>query len=257
MAPGAGDRARTAVRAFEVLEFFGEFGQPARTAEIGRALGIPDSSADDMLKALYAAGYLSFNPSSKFYSPSYRVIRLAEEFMAGFPVLSQVHEIERAIVDETGQTAMVAAQEGVMLRVVSVLAGHCQDYMGRVGCLRPLATYDEARGWTTTSNFADALLAANSDIEIINILRELEEPGRLTDFNPLLERVRLIRRCGLADSDTRRSVTVAARAFWLGRSRETPTLAIGCIGYRNEMRRWGPDFNDAAADIRRKWAAAF
>lgn len=255
-APGAADRARAAVRAFEVLEFFREHGQPARTAEIGRALGIPNSSADDLLKVLHTAGYLNFNPRSKYYSPSYRVIRLAEEFMSGFPALSQVHDIERSVLEETGQTVMVAAQEGAMLRVVSVLPGRCHELLMRIGCLKPLAHYDESQGWILTSTFAGALLAANSDLEVINILRDLEEPGRRTDFNPLLERVRLIRKRGVADCEVIRAPAIAACASWLGRSREMPALAIGCIGYAGELAHWRPYFNRAAGNIQHKWALA-
>jgi DNA-binding IclR family transcriptional regulator len=255
-APGAADRARAAVRAFEVLEFFREHGQPARTAEIGRALGIPNSSADDLLKVLHATGYLSFNPCSKYYSPSYRVIRLAEEFMAGFPALSQVHEIERSILDETGQTVMVAAQEGAMLRVVSVLKGRCPELLMRIGCLQPLAHYEETQGWILTSTFAGALLAANSDLEIINILRELDAPGRHTDFNPLLERVRRIRKRGVADCEVIRAPAIAACASWLGRSKEMPALAIGCIGYAGELAHWRPYFDRAVGNIRHRWASA-
>jgi DNA-binding IclR family transcriptional regulator len=250
------NKARAAGRALEVLEFFREYGVPARTVEIGRALGIPNSSADDLLKALNAAGYLSFNAHTKCYSPSYQVIRLAEEFMGKFSNLSQVHEIERTMRDDTGQTVLVAIQEGAMLRVVSALNGVCDEPLMRIGCRRPLAHYDETSGWNPTSNFAGALLAANTDLEIVEILSELEEPGRLTDFKRLLERVKVIRNRGLADQEVARSPSIAVCASWISRSKAAPAMAIGCIGYSREYASWRRYFDGGASNVRNKWAVA-
>jgi DNA-binding IclR family transcriptional regulator len=251
-----GDRARGAGRAFEVLEFFREHCRPARTAEIGRALGIPNSSADDLLKALQAEGYLTFNAGTKHYAPAYRIIRLAEEFMAGFPMLARIHDFERFLHDETGQTVVVAARQGKYINIVSVVPGACPQPEIRIGCLYPLARYDEIDGWAPTSNFAGALLAASTDLEIVDILSDLEEPGRLTDFNPLLDRVRRSRARGVADCELPRFPTLASCSAWLERSKNMPTLAVGCVGYAHEFSEWRPYFDSAVGGFQSRWMSA-
>lgn len=237
-----GNKARAAARTIQVLEYFRNHGQPARTVEIGRALNIPNSSADDLLKALHAAGYLCYDDRAKSYIPSYHVVRLAEEFMGRFPSLAHIHQIERIVHQETGQTVLVAVQEGAMLRVISVLNGEYKERLTSIGCKTPLAHYDEQFGWIPTSNFAGALLAANSDLEIVEILSQLEQPNRLTNFKLLLDRVRLIRNRGIADQELKNRTSIAVCASWLGKSREAPTTAIGCIGYSRNFSDWRRHF---------------
>lgn len=237
----ASGRARAATRAFDLLEFFQQTRRPARTTEIGRALGIPNSSADDLLRALLAKGYLSYNAQTKFYSPSYRLIHVSDSLMDGFPILDSLHEIEVDLRDSTGQTVVIAAQEGVMLRVVSVQLGENPSPKINVGALHPLARYHEKRGWLPTSNLASVILAANRDRDIVNILSELDEPGRLTNYLPLIERLRSIRTTGIAECQIRDS-ELASLACGFDRGSKLPVIAVGCVGEQKEVDRWRPDF---------------
>lgn len=78
------DVVKSSARVLDPLEFFRENRQPARATEVRRALGLPNSSVDKILKTLVRKGYLIFDPASKRYSPAYRIVRTVSGIKAAF-----------------------------------------------------------------------------------------------------------------------------------------------------------------------------
>jgi DNA-binding IclR family transcriptional regulator len=235
------DRARAASRAFDVLEYFREHGRPVRVMHIAKALGIPNSSADDLLKVMVAKGYLTFNIQTKLYSPSYRLYSMIGDISSTFPTLSRVREIEYSLQERTGQTILVAIQEFSMFRIASVAKGFYFDPQSINVKSRPLARYDSVLGWLPTSNFALTLLAANSDIEIVEILSDLDKPGRSKNYLPFLERVRVVRKRGYAKCEFSRHADPSPFTSYAKALRvedEMPMMAIGCVGRQTEVEPW-------------------
>jgi DNA-binding IclR family transcriptional regulator len=223
-------------RAFDVLEYFRTRRRAAQTHQDGRALGIPNSSADDLLNVMVAKGYLSYIAGSKYYTPSYGLLRMAEDLVERFSALESIGNIEHQL--REGQTVIVTSQEASMFRIVSVAMGGGFKPQPINNGLAPLARFNERRGWVPTSNFAGALLAAHSDVEIVDILSKLDEPRCLTNFHPLLEQVRAIRKRGSAECELRPRAGVgpiASIAKSLNCSEEMPAIAIGCVGHTEEM----------------------
>jgi DNA-binding IclR family transcriptional regulator len=69
--------AKSAIRALDVLEYFGLQSRPLRACEISRVFGLSPSSTDQMLKTLVDRAYLSFDPEKKHYFPSVRLLDFA------------------------------------------------------------------------------------------------------------------------------------------------------------------------------------
>jgi DNA-binding IclR family transcriptional regulator len=232
-------RARSATRAIDVFEYFLWAKRPAKTRDISRGLGIPNSSADDILKALLRRGYLSYSARTKMYSPSLRLVGLGENFLENFPWLRQLNALGRQLNAETGQTVVISVQEGNRFRVVSAVPGRYFDpERVRVGAACQLAFFHAQHGWLPTSNFAAAILAANSDVEILKILSTLNASGPQSDYSPLLHRIRKVRAQGFAPCETGGAEPAISLARWLRRSDRLPTCAVGCIGPARDGDDW-------------------
>lgn len=65
--------SRSAARALDVLEFFGQERRPLRAVDIGRKLHLPPSSANQLLKTMVDSGHLVFQVKGKSYLPSPRL----------------------------------------------------------------------------------------------------------------------------------------------------------------------------------------
>jgi DNA-binding IclR family transcriptional regulator len=93
-----------------VIEYFMNAGVPARTVEISEALGIPNSSADEILRTLAATGYLTYNSANKLYAPSYKIVANASSIERSFFGDGRITEIMEDVRRETGATVYVTQQ---------------------------------------------------------------------------------------------------------------------------------------------------
>jgi DNA-binding IclR family transcriptional regulator len=94
--------SKTAIRALDVLEYFGRFRQPLRAVHIAREFRLSPSTADQLLKSITRAGYLTFDPISKIYSPSPRLIGFAVWLTADCFWNSDTDKILAQIQNESG-----------------------------------------------------------------------------------------------------------------------------------------------------------
>ena len=69
--------SRSATRALDVLEFFGEARRPLRAVEISRVLGMHPSTTNQLLKTMVDSAHLVFDAHSKTYLPSPRLARFS------------------------------------------------------------------------------------------------------------------------------------------------------------------------------------
>ena len=74
----AGDRrsaSRSATRALDVLELFGEVRRPLRAVEIARRFELHPSTVNQLLKTMVESAHLTFEAGTKTYLPSPRLTR--------------------------------------------------------------------------------------------------------------------------------------------------------------------------------------
>jgi DNA-binding IclR family transcriptional regulator len=75
---------KSATRVLDVFEFFSFACRPSRGIEIANYLELPKSSANVLLKTLVDTGHLTFNPKTKCYFPSFRMVRLSRSVASSF-----------------------------------------------------------------------------------------------------------------------------------------------------------------------------
>lgn len=114
--------SKSALRAFELLEFFAERRRPARATEIAQALGLSPSSADQLLKSLASRAYLIFDCAEKLYSPSPRLLRfssfLGQSYFGG-PGLA---ELMQALAERTNCSVSICTPFGRLMQLVDFVA---------------------------------------------------------------------------------------------------------------------------------------
>ena len=65
-------------RALKVIELFYHLRRPSKASEISDGLGIPRSSAHELLHTLVDTGFLTFDHKRRTYFPSLRIVRLCQ-----------------------------------------------------------------------------------------------------------------------------------------------------------------------------------
>ena len=119
--------AKSAVRALDILELFGDLRRPVRAVEVAKFLGLPASSTDQVLKSMSGSGYLIFNRMAKTYFPSPRLIpfgcSLNDSFFGGTlpALLDRLHQT-------TGEVVSLSTISGDDIKLVDARAP--DDYAG-------------------------------------------------------------------------------------------------------------------------------
>ena len=74
--------SRSATRALDVLELFGEMRRPLRAIEMSKALGLHPSSINQLLKTMVESAHLTFDAHLKTYLPSPRLAQFSAWMLA-------------------------------------------------------------------------------------------------------------------------------------------------------------------------------
>jgi DNA-binding IclR family transcriptional regulator len=95
--------SRSAVRALDILEYFGQARRPLRAIEIFSALGLHPSTANQILKSMVESAHLVFDVRTKTYQPSHRLARFGAwvtECYGGGPAVGEVLQDVQAAAGE-------------------------------------------------------------------------------------------------------------------------------------------------------------
>ena len=179
--------SRSATRALDVLEAFGQARRPLRAVEIARLLGLRPSTADQLLKTLVDSAHLTFDAGAKAYMPSPRFGRfaawMAETYGEGGALRALVAEIRAA----TGETVTLTTPNDLFMQVMEAADAESGAQAAERG-LR-VSIFGSATGTAYLSTLPDA--------EIVRLATR----ARLTDaaLAPLLAEVAQVRRAGVTD----------------------------------------------------------
>lgn len=235
--PSNTSAVKSCARVVDVLDYFETTGKSVRTSEVSRELNIPNSSADEILKTLATKGYLTFNPRTKRYSPSYRLVnaaaRIEQRFFDG-PALSK---LLTDLWHATGETVSLVAQNDYSMQCVATLEGACpvavslQDYEQFKYFVVP-----GMNGLRPSGNFAAALLSTKSDLEIAEIAQHTG-PARVvarraTVVDQLLEKLGKVRNQGFAICRRSDALHVESVAVPFSMKRGDVSLVVGVFGSR-------------------------
>jgi DNA-binding IclR family transcriptional regulator len=230
---GKTDMVKSCARALDVIEYFTFTARPARTAEISSNLGIPNSSADEILRTLLGKGYLTFNSRTKHYAPSYKIVGTCRAIENGFFGGGRVAQMLEKIREETGATVYMTVQNDCWIESVAEIEGswHSREYPADYS--RKLIEYDES-GWRPATNFAGAILALQSNVDIMKVASRSQKMGIAPKndmaMTSLIERVRHIRAQGYALCRRSDTIEVESIACPTRFPESNVPVAVGILG---------------------------
>jgi DNA-binding IclR family transcriptional regulator len=130
---------KSAARVLHILEFFDEVKCATSVAEVAEHHGWPHSSTSVLMRSLVALGYLHYDPSERSYFPSTRVALLGDWIQDNRFKDGQLMRLMHHLNDETGETVVLAAQNGLHSQYLRVIQGTNTLRMHlHIGTLRPL-----------------------------------------------------------------------------------------------------------------------
>jgi len=225
---------KSCLRTLDVLEYFMRARAPARTIEISEALGIPNSSADEILRTLAATGYLSYNPSSKLYSPSYKIVANAGAIEDGFFGSGRISRIMEDMRRETGATVFLTQQNDCWVESIAELAGGWEAAPGYQPTYPSELVCFDHNIWRPSTNFAAAMLAQHSNVAILQIASRTQRLG-LGPKGPalmknLVDRIAHTRTRGFALCRRKATIPVDSIAMPLRVPHAVASYAIGVVG---------------------------
>ncbi len=177
--------SRSATRALDVLEFFGQARRPLRAVEIARELEMSPSSANQLLKTMVDSAHLVFDAREKTYFPSPRLAAFGTWMGQIFGAAGPLHDLVSSLCARTGLAVTVTTPNDLSMQIIDLAAPGD----------RPLQ-----RGLTISlfgSATGSAYLAGLGNDEVRRLARRARIPDG--DVPAILATLESIRGAGLAD----------------------------------------------------------
>ncbi|MDP2451375.1 MAG: helix-turn-helix domain-containing protein [Polaromonas sp.] len=156
---------KQAANVLDLLEFFAKHRQPATLAEVSKLLEWPRSSTFNLLGTLAARGFLYEPRARGGYYPSPLWFSLLQQIESAEPIPEQLRELLHALVQRTGETAVLAASSSAFAVFLDVVESpHAIRYTASPGKLVPLhvtATGRALLSQMTTAERSAVLRRAN------------------------------------------------------------------------------------------------
>lgn len=153
---------KSAARVLSLLEFFDQIQREASVAEVADHHGWPHSSTSVLMRSLVTLGYLHYDASARTYVPSMRVALLGDWLKVTPFLHGELMNLLRYLNECTGETIVLAAQNGLHAQYVRVLQGTNVVRMHlHIGARRPMLNSGAGR----------MLLTAMDDTSIRKLVR--------------------------------------------------------------------------------------
>jgi DNA-binding IclR family transcriptional regulator len=173
--------SRSATRALDILEFFGQVQRPLRAIEISRALNFGPSTTNQLLKTMVESAHLTFDASTKSYLPSPRLARFGVWMVANYGANQRLQNLISEVQRESGETVTLSTPNDIFMQIVD-LAGSRDSTETAVRGLR-ISIFGSIIG--------TAYLSALADTEIAKLAtRARIRDGDLADIREAIKRVR-------------------------------------------------------------------
>lgn len=242
-----GAAAKSAVRAFKLLELCREVRRPLRLKDFVDRLGFPTSSTAELLKAMADAGYLSVDTASRTYFPTPRLASLGDWIADSLFEEHTLLDAMRDLHETTGEAVMLATANGLHVQYIDGI--QCEQpvrFVVEIGTRRPLVC----------SGPGTALLCRESDEFIEKVYRRTKAKGLLDDKGPsfaeLQRRIRMAREHGYFFAKEIVYSGACSIAAALSRGRQGRKLAISIAGPTDRIQAREKEIAEA---LRRKTAA--
>lgn len=137
-------RIKQVDNAFDLIEVFARLKIPMTLTQISREIGMPKSSAFNLIDTLLARGILYECNARSGYYPTRRLFDLSQDLMQGDPFLQLIHGELQSLAASTGETVLVASRDphsrNEIVYIDAVESTALIRYFAKVGDRRPIYT---------------------------------------------------------------------------------------------------------------------
>lgn len=233
--------SRSAARALDVLELFGLSHRSLRAFEITRALDLPPSTANQLLKTMVESAHLTFDAATKSYFPSPRLISFSSLMIERYGADSHLREMVRELHAAVGEIVTLSTPNDIFMQILD-----------RAGSTIDLATVATERG-LKVSMFGTAIGAAYLSTLAHRDIMRLAERARLkaADIPETLQEIAEVRRRGMAEGPVMHGA-VWSLATPLHRGGYPAPLVLGVAGPTDRIKAKLEQVRAALADSGRQ-----
>jgi DNA-binding IclR family transcriptional regulator len=213
--------SRSAIRALDVMEYFGQVRKPLRAIEISKVLAMHPSTTDQLLKTMVDSAHLLFDAHTKTYRPSPRLAGLSRWVIETYGADERLRRLVRDVHSRTGMVVTLTTPNDLYMQILDLATPP-----GR-------KTERGLRISVFGSVIGSAYLATLQQSEIARLAERARIPQ--TEMKRLLEDVREIRRDGYADGHT--AGKVWSIAVPIPSDRLPVPMVLGLAGELDRVRR--------------------
>jgi DNA-binding IclR family transcriptional regulator len=235
--------SRSAIRALDVLEYFGQARRPLRAIEISHALELHPSTANQLLKTMVDSGHLVFDARGKTYLPSHRLASFSAWMVESYGGDERLRGLVRQVQAATGEIVTLTAPNDLFMQVLD------QAGLGPSG----LPTERGLRVSVFGSAVGAAYLSALGDGEIARLAKRARLPA--AEVEETLATVARIRRDGFADGPSIDGAVWSLAAPLTGEGFLAP-LVLGLAGPVERVRPKLEHLRQAMRAAMARWAPA-
>lgn len=224
-----GDRrnvSRSATRALDVLECFGQQRRPLRAVEIARSLAMHPSTANQVLKTMVESAHLTFDAAAKTYLPSPRLARFGGWLIETYGGDECLRALIGKVQAFSGEVVTLTTPNDIYMQVVDLAGGQSE-----------ISESDAAERGLRVSMFGSAIgaayLATLLEPEILRLAARARIPE--DEYKALLEWMYRIRQDGFADAASAEGA-VWSLAMALPPASQRAPLVIGLAGPADRIR---------------------
>lgn len=183
---------KSALRVLDVLKLFADSKRALTQSEIYLRLGIPQSSANFLLRTMIEAGYITYYRETRVYFPTPEVLHLGKwlegfgyDFLFGESVIA---DLMAELGERTDETVSITSQNDIFV------------HFHRINPRNRPPELDFAQGLVvplTYSSYGQMLLSRQPDRQIDRVCRLIrareEDPARRFDIDTMVARIRALR----------------------------------------------------------------
>ncbi|RYE73472.1 MAG: transcriptional regulator kdgR [Oxalobacteraceae bacterium] len=220
---------KSAARVIQIFEYFDMVRGQRTAADIADHFGWPHSSTSVLVRSLVTLGYLHYEPRQRTYIPSLRVALLGDWIPSSMLIHGKVTDLMERLSAETGETIVLAAQNGLHSQYLRVIQGTNTLRMHlQIGTLRPLLYSGTGR----------ILLTHMTDAAITRLAKKFNADAKeeeRVDIAGLLSQIRDDRERGYAVSMNQVTPHATLIAMSLPTGPTERPLAIGVAGLTDRL----------------------
>jgi DNA-binding IclR family transcriptional regulator len=220
---------KSAARVIQVFEFFDTVRRECPVAEVADHFGWPHSSTSVLMRSLVTLGYLHYESRRRTYMPSMRVALLGDWVHSAMLVHGRLTDMLEQLNRETGETIVLAAQNGLHSQYLRVIQGTNTLRMHlQIGTLRPLLGSGTGRMLLTR-------MPAEAVVKLVRKFNADAAENERVDPDGLLEQLADDRKRGYAVSMNQVTPHATLIAMLLPAGPAERPLAIGVAGLTDRL----------------------